>query len=86
MSKYIMYCKSCEVVKIDESNLECKHCLSKMEDIGFVESSIEEAIWWGQSHPGVSIDLGPMFHAQIKQSKEDFENALKNGTLGKKEW
>jgi hypothetical protein len=52
-----------------------------MEDIGFVES-VEEAIWWGQKHPGVAVNLGPMFDAQAKETEEYYK---KNG-IGKGEW
>ena len=81
MHRYIMYCKGCQIVKIDESNLECKQCLNKMEDIGFVES-VEEAIWWGQKHPEAAVDRGPIYNAWLKEIEEEnkikFENAVDN--------
>lgn len=74
-----MYCKGCQVVKIDESNLECKQCLNKMEDIGFVDS-VEEAIWWGQKHPEAAVDRGPIYNSWLQEVEEKAKWNIQNGT------
>lgn len=50
----VVYCESCNALKVGLLNLECHPCGAKMKDLGYVHY-IEDAIWLGMKYKGAFV-------------------------------
>ena len=85
IEKYIMYCKGCQIVRIDDSNLECKQCLNKMEDMGWLQYEPHELIRFVQKNPNIKtvawLKEHPNVPPEYYEEKRKREKAIDSWAL-----